>query len=270
MPRYATPSSARRSAAAAELAAGPRGESSPFIAALRSPELMTRLQRLGEYLRYRNALGPRLTELAILITARAWSQPFEWALHVDEAEARGIARATIAAIARHRKPLRMPADEATVYDYLGELHAKQAVSDATYARAVAAFGEAGIVDLTAVAGYYTTLAMILNVARTLVRRASVAWRNCREAKASRARRKPAVGLAPLGAESGLDRSAKALCAFSVGVGPVLVHASPRIFPVVEDLAAEQVPADAPDVAVRPRRRSCPTMRSSKLCTSNDR
>ena len=161
--------SAAQRAAAAELAAGPRGGVvGPFIAALRSPELMTRLQRLGEYLRYRNALGPRLTELAILITARAWSQPFEWALHVDEAEARGIARATIAAIARHRKPLRMPADEATVYDYLGELHAKQAVSDATYARAVAAFGEAGVVDLTAVAGYYTTLAMILNVARTPV------------------------------------------------------------------------------------------------------
>ena len=136
--------SAAQRAAAAELAAGPRGGVvGPFIAALRSPELMTRLQRLGEYLRYRNALGPRLTELAILITARAWSQPFEWALHVDEAEARGIARATIAAIARHRKPARMPADEAIVYDYLGELHAKQAVSDATYARAVAAFGEAG-------------------------------------------------------------------------------------------------------------------------------
>ncbi len=65
---------------------------------------MTRLQRLGEYLRYRNALGPRLTELAILITARAWSQPLEWALHVGEAEARGIARATIAAIARRRRP----------------------------------------------------------------------------------------------------------------------------------------------------------------------
>ena len=83
--------SAAQRAAAAELTAGPRGGVvGPFIAALRSPELMTRLQRLGEYLRYRNALGPRLTELAILITARAWSQPFEWAMHVGEAEARVI------------------------------------------------------------------------------------------------------------------------------------------------------------------------------------
>ena len=161
--------SAAQRAAAAELAAGPRGGVvGPFIAALRSPELMTRLQRLGEYLRYRNALGPRLTELAVLITARAWSQPFEWAMHVGEAEARGITSATIAAIARGKRPARMTADEAIVYDYVRELHATQAVSDATYARAVAAFGEPGIVDLTAVAGYYATLAMILNVARTPV------------------------------------------------------------------------------------------------------
>jgi len=161
--------SAAQRAAAAELAAGPRGGVvGPFIAALRSPELMTRLQRLGEYLRYGNALGPRLTELAILITARAWSQPFEWALHVGEAEARGIAGTTIAAIARGKRPRRLAADEAIVYDYLRELHLAQSVSDATYARAVAAFGEAGVVDLTAVTGYYTTLAMILNVARTPV------------------------------------------------------------------------------------------------------
>ena len=161
--------SAAQRAAAAELAAGPRGGVvGPFIAALRSPELMTRLQRLGEYVRYRNVLGPRLTELAILITARAWSQPFEWAMHVGEAEARGISSATIAAIAHGRRPARIAADEAIVYDYLRELHATQAVSDATYARAVAAFGEPGVVDLTAVAGYYATLAMILNVARTPV------------------------------------------------------------------------------------------------------
>jgi 4-carboxymuconolactone decarboxylase len=186
--------SAAQRAAAAELAAGPRGGVvGPFIVALRSPELMSRLQRLGEYLRYRNALGPRLTELAILITARAWSQPFEWAMHVGEAEARGIARATIAAIGRGRRPARMTAEEAIVYDYTHELLATQAVSDATYARAVAAFGEPGVVDLTAVAGYYATLAMILNVARTPVpagERSPLAELPAR-AKAPRGRRKAA-------------------------------------------------------------------------------
>jgi len=166
-PLNASELDAAQNAAAAELAAGPRGAVvGPFIAALRSPELMTRLQRLGEYLRYHNTLGPRLTELAILITARAWTQQFEWALHVDEARARGVAPATIVAIARGRRPARMADDEAVVYDFLRELHETQAVSDPAYARALAAFGETGVVDLTTLAGYYATLAMILNVART--------------------------------------------------------------------------------------------------------
>ena len=207
--------SAAQRAAAAELVAGPRGAVvGPFIAALRSPELMTRLQRLGEYLRYRNALGLRLTELAILVTARAWSQPFEWAMHVGEAEARGISSATIEAIGHNRRPARMAADEAIVYDYLLELDATQAVSDATYARAVAAFGEAGVVDLTAVVGYYATLAMILNVARTPVppgersRLAKLPARPKRSSgrrnaaapapKASRARRRTAAAPRPTG------------------------------------------------------------------------
>jgi 4-carboxymuconolactone decarboxylase len=158
---------AAQRAAAAELAATPRGAVvGPFIPALRSPELMTRLQRLGAYLRYDNALGPRLTELAILLTARAWTQQFEWALHVDLAEARGLSRGTIDSIAHGRRPKRMADDEAAVHDFVRELHATQSVSDAVYARAVAALGERGVVDLAAVAGYYTTLAMILNVART--------------------------------------------------------------------------------------------------------
>jgi len=166
-PLAASELDAAQRTAAAELAAGPRGGVvGPFIAALRSPELMTRLQRLGEYVRYANALGPRLTELAILVTARAWTQQFEWAMHVEHARARGLARATIAAIARGKRPGRMPDDEAAVHDFVRELHATQAVSDATYARALGAFGERGVVDLVAVAGYYTTLAMILNVART--------------------------------------------------------------------------------------------------------
>lgn len=200
--------SAAQRAAAAELAAGPRGGVvGPFIAALRSPELMTRLQRLGEYLRYRNALGPRLTELTVLITARAWSQPFEWAMHVGEAEARGIAKATIAAIGHGKRPARMAADEAIVYDYLRELHATQAVSDATYARAVGAFGEAAVVDLTAVAGYYATLAMILNVARTPVPSGERSPLAELPAKAKRSSGRRKAGAAPKGPRPGRSSAA---------------------------------------------------------------
>ena len=140
-------------------------------------------------------------------------------MHVDEAEARGIARTTIAAIARGSGRT----DDGGGGDrprLLGELHAKQAVSDATYARAVAAFGESGVVDLTAVAGYYTTLAMILNVARTPVppgERSPLA-ELLGKPMASRARRSLRRGLAPLRAEPNLDRvQPEALRAFSTSV-----------------------------------------------------
>lgn len=159
--------SAAQRAAARELAATPRGGViGPFVPALRSPEFMTLLQRLGEYLRYRSALGPRLTELVILLTARAWTQQVEWALHVAAARAAGLSAATIAAIAAGRRPAKLKSDETVVYEFFGELENTRTVTDATYARARTVLGERGIVDLLGVAGYYAALAMLLNVART--------------------------------------------------------------------------------------------------------
>jgi 4-carboxymuconolactone decarboxylase len=153
--------------AARELAAGRRGGViGPFIPALRSPELMRRLQRLGEYLRYDNVLGPRLTELAILLTARAWTQQLEWGYHVASAIEHGVPSRVVAAIARGRRPARMARKDAVVYEFFTALERRRSVGDAAYRRAVAAFGEAGVIDLIGVIGYYTTLAMILNVART--------------------------------------------------------------------------------------------------------
>jgi 4-carboxymuconolactone decarboxylase len=154
-------------AAARELAATPRGGViGPFVPALRSPEFMTRLQRLGEYLRYHSALGPRLTELVILLTARAWTQQFEWSLHAETARAAGLSASTIVAIAAGRRPAKLEADEAVVCDFFAELESTRSVGNAIYARALGALGEQGIVDLLGVAGYYATLAMLLNVART--------------------------------------------------------------------------------------------------------
>lgn len=163
---YARLTSAQRRAAR-ELAAGPRGGViGPFIPALRSPELMRRLQRLGEYLRYDNVLGPRLTELAILLTARAWTQQLEWGYHAASAVAQGVPGRVVEAIAQGRRPARMARNDAVVYDFFMALERRRVVGDATYRRAVAAFGETGVIDLIGVIGYYTTLAMILNVART--------------------------------------------------------------------------------------------------------
>lgn len=156
-----------QAAAARELAAGPRGElSGPFVPALRSPEFMRRLQKLGEYLRYEQQIEPRLRELVILLTAREWTQHFEWHVHAPLALQAGLAPDLVAAVAAGTRPMAMADDEALVHDLFVELHRTRSVSDALYARARDAWGEPGVVDLVGAIGYYTTLAMLMNVART--------------------------------------------------------------------------------------------------------
>jgi 4-carboxymuconolactone decarboxylase len=146
---------------------GPRGAVlAPFIPLMRSPELMGHVQRLGEHLRYRSAIGVRLTELAILVTASEWQQGVEWAIHAPIAQREGIARETIEAIERRERPPQMAADEAAVYAVCTELHRDRQVSDITWATAIAQFGEQGVIDLIALNGYYALLAMVMNAART--------------------------------------------------------------------------------------------------------
>ena len=148
---------------------GPRGALyGPFVPLIRSPELMAAAQKMGEYLRYRSAIGTRLTELAILVTARQWSQQVEWAIHAPIAREYGVSEAVIAAIAARERPSEMLEDEALVYDFCLQLHQRQRVDDATYAAALAAFGEPGVVDLMGINGYYTLLAMVMNAAQTAV------------------------------------------------------------------------------------------------------
>ena len=154
-------------AAADALIVGPRkGVKGPFIPLLRSPELMDRLQRVGEYLRFRNALPVRLSEFATLLVARQWTQQFEWAVHVPLAIAAGTAPATIDALREGRRPATMSEDEAVVHDLVAELMARKSVSDALYAEGVSRLGEHGVLDLLGLVGYFTTISMVLNVART--------------------------------------------------------------------------------------------------------
>ena len=160
---------------AQEVIAGPRGALiSPFIPLLRSPELMGHAQRMGEYLRYRSTLVLRLSELAILITARQWSQQVEWAIHAPIALKAGVAASTIEAIAHGRLPEGLPEDEAAVYAFSTELHRNQGVSDASWARVVGLFGEQGAVDLIGINGYYTLLSMVMNASRTPAPRTAAA------------------------------------------------------------------------------------------------
>jgi 4-carboxymuconolactone decarboxylase len=154
---------------AQEIIDGPRGALiSPFVPLLRSPELMAHAQRMGEYLRYRSALDLRLSELAILITARQWSQQVEWAIHAPIAEREGVSATTIAAIAEGRQPQELPEDEAVLHAFSTELHQNRSVSDTTWAEAVRLFGEQGVMDLVGINGYYTFLSMVMNAARTAV------------------------------------------------------------------------------------------------------
>lgn len=142
---------------------GPFG---PFVPLLRSPELMVRAGALGEYLRYRSALPPRVSEMAILLVARRWTQQYEWFAHEPPARTAGVSAEIISAIAEGRRPKDMSEDEAALYDLYDEVHRNQSASDATYARAKAAFGEQGLMDAMGLLGYYTMLAMVMNTART--------------------------------------------------------------------------------------------------------
>jgi 4-carboxymuconolactone decarboxylase len=149
-----------------EIVSGPRGHLvGPFIPLLRSPDFMNRLQKTGEYLRFNSALEPRRSEMVILMTARVWSQVFEWHHHRIIAEKTGLASEIIDAIAEGRRPAKMAADEAAIYDFIDELSRNRSVSDPTYARAKEHFGERGVIDMIGIHGYYSLLAMILNVSR---------------------------------------------------------------------------------------------------------
>ncbi len=138
----------------------------PFLPLIRSPEIFKAADHLGRYLRFDCPIPSKLKELAILITARRWTQQYEWYTHRQVALHAGLAPETADAIAEGRRPDRLSEDEEAVYDFCTELHANGAVSDPTYKRIAGLFGERGAIDLSAICGHYSLLAMILNVART--------------------------------------------------------------------------------------------------------
>ncbi len=160
---------AAQNAAAAEFATARKQDVfGPFAVMLRSPEVMLRASAMGEYMRYRTVLPPRLNELIILITARHWTQQFEWHVHQPAALKAGLDAGIVDAVAEGKRPEAMSDDEATVHDFTTELLRSQGVSDPVYAKAVARFGEHGIIDMVGVAGYYSFLSMMMNAAQTAV------------------------------------------------------------------------------------------------------
>jgi 4-carboxymuconolactone decarboxylase len=129
---------------------------------LRSPELADRAQRLGEFVRYETTLGRRRSELAILVVARRWTAQYEWAIHAAEAARAGVPLAIIADIAERRTPEFEDEVDQIIFDFSTALVTSSSVPDEVYRKTVGRLGEQATVELVAVIGYYTFVAMTLN------------------------------------------------------------------------------------------------------------
>jgi len=133
----------------------------PFRLALHCPAITEVWHPLGEMLRLKSSFPLRLSEFAILIAARAWDNDYIYQAHAPIALGDGLAPEIIDALAKGARPAFDQPDEAALYDYCSELCERHAVSDRVYARAVELFGIPGVVELTALVGYYTMVAMTL-------------------------------------------------------------------------------------------------------------
>ena len=150
---------------AAEISAGPRGEvRGPFIALLHNPELARRVQKLGEHLRWEGKLPPRLKELAVLVTARRWICQHEWVMHSKLALSGGLAPELVEAIRQGKEPHGMSEEERAVYTFCREAHATGRVGEEAFQSIQNRFGLDGALELLALNGYYTLMAMVLNTA----------------------------------------------------------------------------------------------------------
>jgi 4-carboxymuconolactone decarboxylase len=150
---------------------GPRGASvpirGPFAVYLHAPAYGQLAQTLGGYLRYQTGVEPRLSEFAILCTARLWRAQYEWFAHATLAERAGVKPATIRDLHAGRAPKSAAKDERAIYDFIDELYKSRRVSDKTYKRVQAVLGDAATVELVGILGYYVMVAMILNVYRMM-------------------------------------------------------------------------------------------------------
>lgn len=160
-------------AAAQALVDGPRkGVYGPFLPLLRTPQLLDRVARLGEQLRFGGTLDDRLRELAICIAARHVGNQFEWQMHAPLAVQAGIGAAAIEALRLGARPAGLAGGDAIVHDFATELLHTHGCSDPTYARAVQAFGEAGVVELSTLLGYFVMVSWLMNVAHTPAQKTS--------------------------------------------------------------------------------------------------
>ena len=158
---------ARQAEVAANIASGPRGGiRGPFLALIHHPELAERVQSLGEHLRYGAAISPANIELIVLVVARHMNCQYEWFAHARIARTTtDLPEAIIAALQVGQPPMNMTAQQETLYAFCKELLAQGQPADATYARAVEQFDRPGVLDIIAIVGYYSMIAMVLNTSQ---------------------------------------------------------------------------------------------------------
>lgn len=140
-----------------------RAHGGPFDLWYQSPELGQRSHSLGAYCRFESKLDFDVLETAILTTAHYWSQAYEWATHAKNALAAGLAQDVIDAIDEGRPPLFATVEQSMAHDMAREILETRKLSDATFARAVAIFGEPALVDLASIVGWYSSLAIQMNI-----------------------------------------------------------------------------------------------------------
>jgi 4-carboxymuconolactone decarboxylase len=138
----------------------------PWAVLLRVPDLVVPSLEIRLHNLNNSALSQKLTEFAILIAARQWTNNYEWNAHNPLALKAGLSPAIVSAVAEGRRPEHMAEDEEILYDFCTELLRNQSVSDPTYARAVSKLGEPGVVEATTLEGYYVFLSMVMNTARS--------------------------------------------------------------------------------------------------------
>ena len=157
---------AQREAAQALINSPRKGVYGPFLPLLRSPVLLDRVAKTGEYLRFESVLDARIRELATCAVARHVGNQFEWTMHAPLAVKAGVAEDAIEALRQGARPRTLKPDEEAALDFTHELLRTHGTSDPTYAAALKAFGEQGVVELATLIGYFAMVSWLMNVART--------------------------------------------------------------------------------------------------------
>jgi 4-carboxymuconolactone decarboxylase len=166
MPTAGAMNAQQRETADALIAAPRKGVFGPFVPLLRSPVLLDRVARLGEYLRFESVLDARVRELVTCAAARHVSNQFEWVMHAPLAIAAGVSASAIESLRQGARPRGLADDEEAALDFAQELLRGNGVGDGTYAVALRHFGEQGVVELTTLVGYFVMVSWVMNVART--------------------------------------------------------------------------------------------------------